>query len=228
MDQLCAQLSQLHAHSFTPVTKGEPINISADHMDLADYFWSGPNSFQSMDQDNAVTSSADFSNRGWYYLTMTYQQCEINFDSVYVDVKFPQGTPSCSPANNTATFNSPLLLGDQSFYSVSFSGSSGGYEIDCNSMNGDMYMYMSNYWSTRDLEDGVYHTTNTIPYDWEIDKIFISDINQSITWFPEENKPVYISHVGGKQRITFCAVDFSGDWGGTIYHATVDAQITQP
>jgi hypothetical protein len=114
-EDLCNELNQLHAHSFTAVNKGEPINISADHMEDASYYWSGPNSFQSYYQDNTVSSSADYFNRGWYYVNITYDDCESKFDSVLVDVKFPQGTPACSVTDNTATFNSALIMGDQTF-----------------------------------------------------------------------------------------------------------------
>ncbi|MFT3910330.1 MAG: hypothetical protein QM737_12975 [Ferruginibacter sp.] len=227
--ELCNQLGQLHAHPFTPVLKGEQIIISADNMEGANYYWVGPNNFQSYSQDNTVSGYADYFNRGWYYVNISYDQCESKHDSVYVDVKFPQGTPACSPADNNATFNSAMLLGDQSFYFVSFGPATGGYGITANSMNGDMNITMSGYWTDHDLEDGIYYTSSSpIPEYYEIDKIHISDVNQSIYWTAEPDKPVYISHVGGKQRITFCGIDFSGDWGGTLYHATVDAQITQP
>ena len=62
----------------------------------------------------------------------------------------------------------------------------------------------------------------------EIDRIFISDVNQSIYWVAEGDKPVYISHVGGKARLSFCNISFSGSLGGPQYNTTISAQISQP
>lgn len=88
---------------------------------------------------------------------------------------------------------------------------------------------MSDYWNTHDLEDGVYVTSsNPIPEYADIDQVFISDVNQGIYWVAQPDKPVYISHVGGKQRISFCGIQFSGDNGSNFYTANVDAQLTQP
>lgn len=228
----CAKLAQLHAHPFTAVTKGQQIDITADSLDGAFYSWTGPGNFQSDYQSNTVTSFADYSHKGWYYVTISYigsTTCPDRIDSVYVDVKFPQGTPACSPANNSATFSGPLFLGDQSYYFVSFGGVTGGYGATCNSTNGDLNITMSSYWLTHDFEDGIYYTSsNPLPDYADIDKVFISNVNQSIYWVADPDKPVYISHASGKQRITFCSVQFSGDWGGTLYHTTVNAQITQP
>ena len=228
MVDTCNRLLTLHAHPVTAVEKGAQIDLSVDYAENATYYWSGPNYFQSYSQNTTLTDNADFSDRGWYYVKISNADCSnYGFDSVYVNVKFPQGTPACSPANNTATFTSALFLGDESYYGVSFGPAVAGYGITCNSMNGDMNMTMSGYWNSNDLEDGVYYSTSS-PLPERIDQIYMSNVNQSIFWSAEPDKPVYISHVNGKRRITFCGIDFSGDWGGTLYHATVDAQITEP
>lgn len=225
----CSKLLQVDAHPFTPVTKGGQINVSVDSFPDAFYNWTGPGSFQSYSQNNTVSFSADYSHRGWYYVTISYFGCTDRHDSVYVDVKFPQGTPPCTIANNAATFNGALLLGDQSYYFVSFGAVSGGYGATCNSSSGDLSVTLSPYWLTNDLEDGIYYTSsNPLPDYADIDKVFISDVNQSIYWVAQPNNPVYISHVAGKRRINFCNIPFSGTWGSTLYQTNVSAQITQP
>lgn len=225
---LCNSLSSLHATPVAAVTKGDDINLSADYLDAVYYTWTGPNNYTDNGRNNTITS-ANFYNEGWYHVSFLVDGCETKSDSVYVDVKFPQGTAACTPADNTAAFSGPLLLGDQSFYFVQFGPTTGGYGVVCNSSNGDMSFTFSSYWETHELEDGVYYTTSTpLPDFADIDKIYISDVNQSIFWVAEPDKPVYISHVGGKARITFCNVIFSGDWGGTLYQTTVDAQVTKP
>ena len=226
----CLSLTQIHTHSFTPIVKGEEITIGVDSVRDASYSWTGPNNYQSYSQNNTVTSYAEYYHKGWYYVHVTHAGCnESGFDSVYVDVKFPQGQPPCTPTNNIAAFNSNLLLGDQSFYYVTFGAAMGGYGITGNSSNGDISITMSPYWNSHDLEDGIYYTSsNQLPEYSDLDKVFMSDVNQNIYWVAAAGNPVYISHASGKRRITFCGVDFSGDWGGTLYHATVDAQITEP
>ena len=225
----CDQLAQLHTHAFTAVTKGDVIQLAVDSSADVYYHWTGPGNFQSDYQNPAVASDADYSHRGWYYVSMSLEGCSPHFDSVYVQVKFPQGAPACALTNNKGTFGGALILGDQSYSYVSFGAGIGGYEIVGNSNNGDLRISMSPYWTTHPLEDGIYYSTNDpLPDYAEIDKIYITDVNQSIYWVAEGNKPVHISHVGGKARISFCNISFSGDFGGNLYHATVSAQVSQP
>lgn len=222
----CAKLASLHTKPFTAVNKGDEIKISADYFAEASYSWYGPGYFSSSSQNPTVASYAEYSHEGWYYVHMSVDGCTSRTDSVYVDVKFPQGTPSCILVNNKATFSS---MGDQSFYYETFGPGVYGYEVEGNSSNGDLRITMSPYWSSHALEDGIYYTTNDqLPDYADVDQIFIADVNQSIYWTAEANKPVYISHVGGKARLSFCGIQFSGDWGGTLYHTTISAQITQP
>ena len=226
---LCARLNTVRIHPYVAVTKGEQIKLTVDSLTDAQYFWSGPGNYQSYYQDNIITDYAEYYHRGWYYVRVYRDGCDPHFDSVYVNVKFPQGTPSCTPANNTADFSGGVLLGDQSFSFVSFGNVLGDYEITGNSSNGDINYKFSAYWLTHDLEDGIYYTTSTPSIDYaDIDRIYINNVNQSIFWVAEPNKPVYVSHVGGKQCVTFCGIDFSGTWGSSLYHTTVSAKITQP
>jgi hypothetical protein len=227
----CTKLAQLHAHPFTAVEKGGQIDLSADFLQDAYYAWFGPGNYQSYGQNNTISTSASYGDEGWYFLRISYDGCDDRIDSVYVDVKFPQGTAPCSPTDNSAGFGGPLLLGDQAFYFIDFGSSTVGadFGITGNSSNGDISITMSGYWLTHDFEDGIYYTTSNQVFEYaDRDKVFISDVNQNIYWVAEPDKPVYISHVGGKRRITFCNIQFSGDYGGNLYHTNVDAQITEP
>ena len=222
----CDKLAKLHTHPFTAVTKGDGIQISVDSLADVNYHWTGPGNFQSDDQNPNISDYSDYSDRGWYYVSMSLDGCSTFLDSVYVNVKFPQGVPSCSLTDNKGTFSS---LGDQSYSFVTYGPGPSGYEIVGNSSNGDLRITLSPYWTTHALEDGIYYSTNDPLVDYsEIDRIFIADVNQSIYWVGEGDKPVYISHVGGKARLSFCNISFSGDWGGTQYFTTISAQISQP
>jgi hypothetical protein len=224
----CDQLALLHTRTFAAVTRGDAIQLAVAGAPDVYYQWSGPGNFQSNSQNPLVTSNAYYWHRGWYYVSMSLQTCSPSFDSVYVEVKFPQGVPACTLTNNTGTFGGAVVLGDQSYSYVSFGPGIGGYEIEGNSSNGDLRITMSSYWTTHPLEDGIYYTTNDpLPDESEIDEVNIADVNQNIYWVAEGGKPVYISHVDGKARISFCNISFSGDWGGNLYHTTVSAQVSQ-
>ena len=105
----------------------------------------------------------------------------------------------------------------------------GDYEITGNSAAGDITFTLSAYWLTHEPEDGIYHTTSSPSIDYaNIDNVLISDVNESIYWVAEPDKPVYISHVNGKLQITFCSINFSGSLGGPLYTTTVSAKIIKP
>lgn len=225
----CQRLAQMRAHSFTPVVKGSEIYLSADTLTGVYYNWFGPNNFTSYDHNPYVTSDAYYTDRGWYYVSIMHDGCTTKRDSVYVNVNFPQGSPSCNLINNTGLFSSALVLGDQSYSFVSFGQGISGYEIVGNSSNGDLRITLSPYWITNNFEDGIYYTTSDPLPDYnEIDRVHISDVNQNILWTAAPDKQVYISHVGNKVRLSFCNISFTGTWGASTYTTNISAQVTQP
>ncbi len=226
----CSQLATLDVSTAASVTLGSPIELTADYLDGVLYYWTGPNGFESYYHSPQI-SEAKYNDRGTYTCTISKENCPDRVVSVNVDVNFPQGTPSCALTNNSAQFSGSLLLGNQTFGFSTWEPAAVGnnYEIVANGINGDMSIYMSPYWNTHDLEDGIYYTTNNIsPEYFDFDKIYISNVNGGFYWQCEANKPVYVSHVGGKQRISFCGITFSGYQGGPTYYTTIKAQITQP
>ena len=63
-----------------------------------------PNFFDSQYPENTI-SDAQLENEGWYYMSVSNDMCGNHVDSVYVDVKLKQGTPSCTVANQTLIFS---------------------------------------------------------------------------------------------------------------------------
>lgn len=228
----CTAFNQLHTNPFTPVTLGDPIQLSADHLDGVQYYWVGPNSFDVHAEDPQVTFSAEYKHRGWYYLNMEHDGCTNRVDSIYVKVKFPQGSPSCTLVNNRTTFGGPVTLPTQNYYFMTWGAdvTSNTYEVVANGTNGDMSIYLSPYWITHDFEDGIYRTTNNpSPEYGDYDKIFISDVNSSTYWVAQANQQVYLSHVGGKIRISFCNLVLNGVTGPAGgYTTSASGQLTQP
>ena len=229
-NEICDQLTQINVQTNSTVTLGDPINLTADYLDNVLYYWTGPNGFESYFHSPQIYE-AKYNDRGTYYCTISRENCPDRVVNVTVDVNFPQGTPSCALTNNSAQFSGSVLLGNQVYGFMTWGPASVGdnYEIVANGTNGDMSIYMSPYWNTHDLEDGIYYTTTNISPEYsDYDKIFISNVNGGFYWQCEANKPVYVSHVGGKRRISFCDITFSGYQGGPTYYTTIKAQITQP
>jgi hypothetical protein len=224
---LCNKIKNAKIKPFTAVTKGEDIVILVDTVPDANYSWYGPG-FSNGTTQNIEIYDAKYENRGWYKVKVYSYDCtESKQDSVYVNVKFPQGTPPCTLTNNTATFNN---LGGQTFSYSSFGNSLGAYEIIANGSNGDLRIQMASaYWTNHELEDGIYYTTTygTLGYDSDFDKIHISDVNSSIRWTAAPDHKVYVSHVNGKIRISFCDIPFTGSLGGPSYTTKISAQVTQ-
>lgn len=230
-NNICDQIALLNVQNFTPVILGDNIHLTADYLEGVQYHWFGPNGFEDYGADIYVTTDAKYSDNGTYTVVMSYEGCTDRTLNVDVVVNFPQGSPSCTLINNSAQFSGSVILGNQTYGFMTWGSAAVGdnYEIVANGTNGDMYMYLSPYWKTHELVDGIYYTTtNNSPELADYNKIYISNVNGGIFWQCQANQPVYISHVGGKARISFCDVTFSGSLGGPSYQTTIKAQITKP
>jgi hypothetical protein len=222
---ICGKIRNVKIKPVASVTEGGTISLNADDAQDAMYFWSGPDNFQSYDQNNTI-SDIDYTQMGWYYLNVTAQECSSTaFDSVYVNVAFPQGTPSCSLTNNVVTFDG---LPDQDFTSgVSLDLPAGDYTLEGSSDAGDITIILNPYWLNSQPADGVYQTTSIQSFDYtNIGQIFISDVNSDIYFVAAPNKPVYVSHVNGKLQISFCDINFSGDNGQQSFTVSTSGRVT--
>jgi len=223
----CQELALIKAKaSVTSVVKGGTFVITADTDPDASYEWIGPGNFQSDVQTNTI-SYATYDNAGWYYLMATNTDgCYPAHDSVYVDVTIPQGSPSCSIANNNVSFTG--VANDQDFTSSGLSYSTfEGYTLTGNSSTGDIKIILSTHWYDIEPEDGVYTTISDQGFDnGDIDNVFISDVNSDILFTVSPGLPVYVSHVGGKLQISFCSISMSGDDGSTLFTTTASGKVT--
>lgn len=197
----CLQMSAFKIEPVTPVLLGGEIQIFCDTVQGADYLWSGPGGFSSYAQNPVISYSAKHFMEGWYSVRITHDSCTTIEDSVYVDVMFPQGTPDCELTDNEVSINgliSNLPAGIRSVGPSVF-----GFEIQAGGMYLDIYMRMSDYWATRELEDGIYYTTNE-PAPEDANKINIRIVTRNVSFTADANSLVYISHVGGKVRVSLC------------------------
>lgn len=68
----------------TTYCPGETILLSG--LGGENYVWTGPGGFSSNEQNPMVTSEAEYTNTGWYYLTVVDSNGCLGYDSTYVEV----------------------------------------------------------------------------------------------------------------------------------------------
>ncbi|TVR79299.1 MAG: DUF1566 domain-containing protein [Chitinophagaceae bacterium] len=92
-------------NSNSPICEGETLNLFSDEVIGANYNWSGPNGFNSTNQNPVVSSSATASMSGDYELIVEVDGCSSNAASVNIDINL-------TPAAPTAELVSPACLGE--------------------------------------------------------------------------------------------------------------------
>ena len=182
------------------------------------------------------TDSLSFENvqlkqSGWYYCNAYLPGCNAVQDSIYIDVQYEQGTPSCNVTDNVVTgtgvptlqATSVIKRFDQSWESKSLyaSGSFGypTYTFLFNSFNGNT-----------ELKDGIYITSSVQAFDpLQDENIIYAQCQYSSYFFKSQpDQKVYVSHVNGKLRIAFCDLMFSGDNGNSeMVTSSFSGQVTE-
>jgi len=227
----CAQIQQVKiigAKSSYDV--GDTIELSTSIVPLALYTWYTPADPNPSSSSNTISifpcSKFD---QGWYYLNISYPDCASHNDSVYLPVINKPTTAPCNPTNNTVSFSA---IPNISFSSITWAWDPNS---NCRSLYGyyadgypDFDIYFNFYWDTIEPEDGAYSISNTISFDDNNPySVFIASTYSSV-YFEAGPGTVYVSHVNGKLRVTFCNLSLSGDLGGPSYTTTATGQLTAP
>lgn len=95
----------------TPICRGEEVQLNANLVTNATYFWTGPNGFTSTEQ-NPVIPSFNASNDGSYFVYVTVEDCNSATQEVVVnsnplpDFSIDGATSLCIGLNETLTINS--------------------------------------------------------------------------------------------------------------------------
>jgi hypothetical protein len=189
---------------------GDTLRIYANELNL-NYQWTGPGNFTSESTNNSIAiPGIQLKQSGWYYCTAFLSGCKTYTDSVYIRVRYAQGTPSCSLANNqilntagVADFNGGLVLKSYNLswnaimLDASDAGGSMEYDFIFNSFNGNT-----------EPQDGIYITTNQPIFDSDVDDnaICMTLIYGMFYFTSNSGQKVYVSHVNGKLRIAFCSL----------------------
>lgn len=225
----CSQINAAKARSNSPVRVGQTLKIWTGEIDGATYQWSGPFNFTSQYASDSI-SNVQTTNSGWYYLyvnSLDDNNC-VKQDSIYVTVSLNQDTAPCTITSNTIAYNN---MADQSFATI-YKGIEPTYSMLSlygYSSNGDVNIYFAPHWRTVEPEDGVYTTYNSPvfdPVDPVDNKITVTTITNGIYWASWPDQPIYVSHVNGKLKVTFCNLQMSGS-NGTSFTTLADGNIIQ-
>lgn len=224
----CVNIKNMKITATTPVNIGQPIQVNATEVGgYRIYSCFGPNNFTSQYPDNQITTSAELKHEGWYYVHVSSPDCTSRTDSVYIDVKLLQGTPSCTAAANTTTYSN---LFDDSYSSVKKRIDAGTSLLMLDAyLPSNMQVFFHPYWRTKEPEDGIYTTVNTQTFDqfdYNYNKVFISTTKSSIYWSSQASQTVYISHTGGKLQVRFCSLKLSG-YNGTSYVTSASGNLVE-
>lgn len=227
----CAQIPLVKITGAKPsYVVGDTIQLSTNITPLGLYSWKTTNSLNEISNTDAVfIPSCTKYDQGWYYLAVSYPDCASHFDSVYISVTNKAVDAPCTPSNNTVSFSS---IPNISFGSCDWAldPSWGLRDLSANTTYGypDFNIYFNPYWNSIEPEDGAYNISPSITFDQnDLYTVFISSTYQSI-YFVAGSGKVYVSHVGGKLRVTFCSLSFSGSLGGPSYTTTASGMLTAP
>lgn len=156
-----------------------------------------------------------YNQRGWYHWNLSNSGCNVSYrDSVYVNVKLRQQTPPCTLTNN---FVSSSNLIDVAFTSVTqgFDPTFNGMAVyGDRSLGYPSYRVLFNsYNGNTEPIDGVYNTTNVPTFDifQDYNAVSVSFLYSGQYFHCYPNQKLYVSHVGGKIRVSFCSMTFSNN-----------------
>lgn len=228
----CPENLKVTASSVTP-TVGDDLTIYANTGKII-YYWSGPLNFavQTGDsRDRYQFPNIKIKQSGWYVVGASLPGCFTIYDSIYIDVKYKQGTPPCSLINNAIRGNGVPTL-QASSVTKSFSRTYNGKTLYAAGTFGDpTYTFLFNsYNGDVEPKDGIYITTNVPSFsplqDENLIHVRCMYSNFFFQSYPDQN--VFVSHVNGKLRISFCDLNFGGDNGNGYYFTSVfSGQVTE-
>jgi hypothetical protein len=226
----CPNINNARITSNSPLTIDQDLTFSVPEVGgYRIYDWRGPNNFTSQYPDNSITG-VELKHEGWYrlHLYSLDGDCE-KFDSLYVDVKLKQGSPSCNITSNTTNYNN---LGTDSYTLVrkQIETSSSQKALLATGTGGaNLSVIFHTRWRTAEPEDGIYVTSNTPLFgqtDNNYNKVFITTTKSSIYWASAPDQTVYVSHVGTKLQVRFCNLSMGGS-NGTSFTTIASGNIVE-
>jgi len=175
----------------------------------------------------ADVTNIKYNQKGWYHWSLSNSGCNVSYrDSVYVNVRLRQETPPCTLTNNYASSNNLI---DVAFTSVTeaFDPTFNGMAVyGDRSLGYPSYRVLFNsYNGNTEPIDGVYNTNNVPTFDIfdDYNTVSVSFLYSGQFFHCHPNQKLYVTHVGGKIRVSFCNMVFSN----TSILSTCSGQMTK-
>lgn len=205
----------------TVIHAGDDVTIYASDP-YAIYRWAGPNNFflQSPGNDNTlILRNIKVTQSGWYHATASGPQCNPASDSIYVNVRYPQGTAPCVLADNSVKNTAGLPGLSNYIVTKQYDATTQGIAVEAfyNLAAPVYYFYFNSRNGNTEPKDGIYNTKNIYVFDDDDDANTVNVACLAGIFYFNSNmyQKVYVSHVNGKLRINFCSLQMSdGDNGG--------------
>lgn len=211
--------------------EGDTIDLKASvQPDIALFQWFRPGMNTLSTTTKLFIYPCTKSDQGWYYLHVSYEDCSsAKVDSVYISVQHNPADPPCTVENNTVSFSSIPSI---NLNSVSW-GIDGSYNKK--TLSGyyafgypDINIYFHNYWKSHEPEDGEYGLGSLLSLDDEDPYVVYITSKYEGLLFQANSGSIFVSHVNGKLRVTFCDINFSGSNGSNSYQTTATGALTAP
>ncbi len=214
--------------SITPTVGDNVVIIAPEGSDNDVYQWNGPGVNLTNQSRTLDLYDIKLSESGTYNCGLGGNgDCNPVGDTILINVQLKQETPPCTPTNNTVTSTS---LPNVSFSSVTQSFHSTWNAVSLYAYAGFGYPGFTVLWNsyngTAEPRDGTHVTAEGPSFNilQEPNEISISFIYNSNYYHCEKGKNVYVSHVGGKLRLTFCNLSFYSSPAPSI---TCSGRITE-
>lgn len=234
----CSSLTGIKVNvSSTVLEKGQPLAFSASFANGLIFSWKTP-AGRTVTSATSSIQNIDFADEGWYVLEVKNNCNQSIKDSVFVDVKVPQGEAPCSPFDNTVAFSATHPGG--TFTNVTQGES--GIQNDAYWLNawggGNEFSvaFHPSYKNNNQPENGIY-TTGTYNSNGnfqfgtkDYDKVFVTNITYSpstINYKAAPGQKVYVTRVNGKLKVILCPMSFTGTFNGSTYYGLVAVSVTE-
>jgi hypothetical protein len=136
--------------------------------------------------------------------------CQTYTDSVYIHVQYAQGIPSCTLTNEQITSTAGLPDMSGATVTKSYSASFNAITVAVSgAVFGPEYNFVFNsYNGNEEPKDGIYYTTDIFSFypQQDADVINMNCTYGTYYFSSESGQKIYVSHVNGKLRISFCSV----------------------
>jgi hypothetical protein len=225
----CERIKSATVFSNSPVTVGQKLVIGTQEIgDNVFYKWSGPNNFDFQSAKDSIME-AQLANEGWYYMYVFNPDGSCSkSDSTFVDVVLQKGAAPCSITANTTEYNNQAT--DTYTYIKKYIDPSYSQKVLAASGSfTNLTIFFHGYWRNTEPEDGIYNTYNNPLFDQSdlgYNQVFITTTKSSIYWSSHTGQKVYVSHVGGKLQVKFCAITMSGS-NGQSYTTIASGNVTE-